>query len=186
MTEKDQREEKHAARPGDRRTKKRRGRAGKALLLILRLALIAALVWLTLHFVLGVTLVHSNDMYPAVRDGDLLITYKQRPYSYGELIAYEHEGRRHVGRIVALPGDVVEIDGEGSCRVNGGVPYETVYYKTKLPETSPILYPYTVPEDGLFVLNDMRESMTDSRSFGAIAETDAQGSAALLLRRRSW
>ena len=58
--------------------KQARGRDGETELLrfLLKLVVIAVMTWAILHFVLGIYVVHSNDMYPALRDGDLCITWK--------------------------------------------------------------------------------------------------------------
>ena len=56
----------------------------------------------------------------------------------------------------------------------------------KSAEDSAVTYPCILGEGELFVLNDMRESMKDSREFGPIQEKDVDGSLALLLRRRGW
>lgn len=153
---------------------------------VLKLLFLAAACYALLTYVLGAYVVHSNDMFPTVRDGDLVITYKLQDMLYGDVIVYRHGGKILLGRIVAQTGDVIDMDEEGHYTINGNVPYETVYYETKSPEDSPVDYPYTVKEGELFVLNDMRESMKDSREFGAIREEDAEGSLALQLRRRGW
>ena len=47
-----------------------------ALSLLLRLAAVAAALALLLGVVLLVTQAHGQDMFPAVKDGDLLIAYR--------------------------------------------------------------------------------------------------------------
>lgn len=153
---------------------------------LLKLLCIGAAGYVILTFVLGVYVVHDNDMFPTVRDGDLVITFKLQDMLYGDVIIYRYGGTTRLGRIVALPGDVIEIDEEGLYMINGSVPYETVYYETKRPENSPVEYPYMVREGELFVLNDMRENMNDSREYGAIRKKDAKGGLVLQLRRRGW
>lgn len=154
--------------------------------LLIKIAVIAALLLGLLHFVLGIYLVHSNDMFPAVRDGDLFITYRLKRPGYGDVIAYRAEGRRHFGRVAALPGDEVNMDAEGHYTVNGSIPYETVYYATRSVEGSAVTYPYIVSEGEVFLLNDLRDNTEDSRLFGAIPLSQTDGSLALLLRRRGW
>ena len=85
-----------------------------------------------------------------------------------------------------MPGDVIDMDEEGNYTVNGNAPFETVYYETKSVQGSPVNYPYTVGEDELFVLCDLRDNGADSRSFGGIKTGDTDGGIVLLLRRRSW
>ena len=154
--------------------------------LLIKLAVLALAGYLLLNYVVGIYVVHSNDMYPAVRDGDLLITYRLADYLNGNIVSYTYGGKRYFGRIVGVPGDVVEIDDEGRYTVNGSMPFETVYYETRAAELSEVSYPFTVGEGEYFVLNDLRENLSDSRSFGGIPEEDMDGSAALMMRRRGW
>lgn len=154
--------------------------------LIVKIIIVAALLFILLHFVLGIFVVHSNDMFPAVRDGDLLITYRIKDAAYGDIIAYKADGQRLFGRVVGLPGDVIDMDSSGNYSINGSIPYETVYYETRSADDSNIEFPYTVGEDEVFLLNDYRENFGDSRIFGAISDADTDGSVVLLLRRRGW
>ena len=153
---------------------------------VLKLAIIGLIVWLLLTFVLGVSVCHTNDMFPAVRDGDLLITLRLQQPEKGGIVAYRHDGRRAYGRVVATAGDVVDIGEEGGYTVNGAVPYETVFYETYRAEGGAVEYPYTVGEGEVFVLCDLRENLRDSRTFGAVSLKDTEGSLVLLLRRRGW
>ena len=168
-------------------TVKKKPSASKALAaLLLKIGIVAGIVWALLCFVVGVFVTHSNDMYPAVRDGDLVITYRLAQVKRGDIVAYSHDGTQHFGRVAGLEGDVIDIDDEGHYSVNGIVPYETIYYLTVKDPDAGLVYPYTVPKETVFVLNDLRDNFNDSRRFGAIALSDTDGSAALMLRRRSW
>lgn len=167
--------------------KKKKPSALKALLrFLVKLLILAALGWALLTWVLGIFVVHDNNMFPTLRDGDLLITYRLQPISRGAVVAYTVNGERRFGRVAGVAGDVIEMDGEGHYTVNGGVPYETIYYDTRSDEGSDVFYPYTVPEDSLFILNDLRDNSDDSRRFGAVDQADTDGCAALQLRRRGW
>ncbi len=161
--------------------------ASAALLrLILKLLIIALFAMLLTHFVLGVFIVHTNDMFPAVRDGDLFIGLRPKSPAYGDIVAYRADGQRRFGRIVGLEGDVIEMDGGGNYRINGSIPYESVYYETRAVVGADVQYPYTVGKDEMFVLNDLRDNTGDSRIYGAIPHSETEGSLVLLLRRRSW
>ena len=85
-----------------------------------------------------------------------------------------------------MPGDVIDIDDSGSYTLNGGVPDETVYYETRKDPEITQFYPSTVGDQGVFLMNDYRDSTADSRRFGTIPLTFTDGSVAILLRRRSW
>ncbi|MBQ6148557.1 MAG: signal peptidase I [Oscillospiraceae bacterium] len=151
--------------------------------LLVKINLILATIAVLLFVVGGVFVVHDNDMYPSVRDGDLLITYRLGKYYTSDVVVYEAEGKIHFGRVVAIAGDVVDIS-DGVYTVNGFAPYETVYYETKAVEGGKAVFPYTVKEGEVFILADYREQGKDSRLFGAIR--DLKGKVVLQLRRRGF
>ncbi len=150
-----------------------------------KLLVLALVVYLALTFVIGVFMEHTNDMYPSLRDGDLVITLRLERPDYGSVVSYRVGADRRFARVVAMGGDVVMIDESGTFTVNDMVRTDTIYYET-LPEGGKLNYPYTVPEGCYFLLNDMRESKKDSRTFGAISEDMIDGSVVLSLRRRGF
>ena len=186
MTDEKKRAPRHVKPDAQKKRKKPDGNLTILLRFLLKLAIIAAASWALLTFVLGVFVCHSNDMFPAVRDGDLVITWRLQKAEKDSIAAYRYQGKRYFGRIVATAGDVVDIGGENGYTINGMTPNETIYYETRLPEESQVLYPYTVQEGEIFVLSDLRSNMRDSREFGPIPLKDTDGCLALLMRRRSW
>ena len=157
-----------------------------AINLMIKIAAIALAVWLVFIFVLGLTINYGNNMHPAVNDGDLVITLKlQRPY-LNAAVLYRHDGKTRTGRVVGLPGNVIDISGKGELLVNGAIASEDVYYPTKKAENSKVTYPYTVEEGKAFILNDYREDTDDSRAFGAIDLSEIDGPLILSLRRRGF
>ena len=157
-----------------------------AISLLIKIAAIALAVWLVLAFAIGITINYGNNMHPAVNDGDLVITLKlQRPY-LNAAVLYRHDGKTRTGRVVGLPGNVIDISGKGELLVNGAIASEDVYYPTKKAENSKVTYPYTVEEGKAFILNDYREDTDDSRAFGAIDLSEIDGPLILSLRRRGF
>ena len=157
-----------------------------AINLMIKIAAIALAVWLVLAFAIGITINYGNNMHPAVNDGDLVITLKlQRPY-LNAAVLYRHDGKTRTGRVVGLPGNVIDISGKGELLVNGAIASEDVYYPTYQAENSTVSYPYTVEEGKAFILNDYREDTDDSRAFGAIDLSEIDGPLILSLRRRGF
>ena len=156
------------------------------LFLLIKICIIGIAVWILLTFVFGVFVTHSNDMFPAVRDGDLCLTLRVAKLYRGDIVAYREGDAIRFGRIAAMEGDVVDMDEHGNYTINGNIPFETVYYATCSAEQSEIVFPYTVEKDEFFLLNDYRESVKDSRIFGGIAKKDTLGKTVLLLRRRGF
>ena len=154
--------------------------------LLIKLAVIALAVWLVFIFVLGLTINYGNNMHPAVNDGDLVIALKlQRPY-LNAAVLYRHDGKTRTGRVVGLPGNIIELSENGELIVNGAIASEDIYYPTYQAENSTVRYPYTVEEGRAFILNDYREDTDDSRSFGAVSLDDIEGPLIFSMRRRGF
>ena len=153
---------------------------------LLKLAVIAAAVWAVLAFVLGVTIHYGNNMFPALRDGDLIVAYRlQRPY-LNAAVLYRHDGELRMGRVVGMPGNEVNVTEDGLLTINGTAPAEEVFYPTYPAEAAELTYPYTVGNGQVFILNDFRSDTNDSRSFGAVDMQDVIGPVLLTIRRRGF
>lgn len=154
--------------------------------LLIKVAAAAALVWALFAFVLGLSVHYGNNMYPAVHDGDLLVSFRlQKPY-INSVVLYSVNGKTEVGRVIALEGSVVDISENGMLTVNGVSPSEEVFYATYQAENSPISFPYTVESGKVFILNDFRTDTNDSRLFGAIDRKDLKGPMLFTVRRRNF
>ena len=164
--------------------KKKRSAASLMIEFFVKIGVTALIVLLLLVFVAGIYVNHNNSSYPMVKDGDLCLTYKLAKLSSGDEIAYIHDGEVRIGRIVAMPGDTVDVI-DGNLTVNGYGTFEDAVYPTTVEGIS-ITLPYTVPEDSYFVLNDYRDDITDSRTYGAIPKSDTRGKLILLMRIRGF
>lgn len=129
-------------------------------------------------------------MFPAMKDGDLVIATKLELISSNDTVVYEQDDTKKIGRVVAFGGDTVSFSDSGELIVNGNVITEEVFYPTMQDDSSNITYPYTVPEDTMFILNDYRtgtsESFNDSRKYDAIDTKQVKGKIILLVRRRGF
>ena len=154
--------------------------------LLVKIAVIALIIWGVFTFVLGIMIHYGNNMHPMVRDGDLVISLRlQKPY-INAAVMYAHDGKTTVGRVVAMEDSVVDIAANGGITINGNTPTEEVFYTTYPANGSEIQYPYTVPKGKVFILNDFREDTNDSRSFGAVDIGDLKGTLLLTMRRRGF
>ena len=150
--------------------------------LILKLLVVALLIWLALTYIFGVFRLSGNNMYPMLKDGDLCITYRLDPYYSTDVVAYRVGDEICFGRIVARAGDTVDGDSTGLV-VNGGHPSEEIFYSTQMWDTE-LELPVTLSEGELVVLNDFREDLQDSRTYGIIHEDDLEGKVIFIFRRR--
>lgn len=151
--------------------------------LLLRILFLALAGWVMLTQVFRITQVSGNAMFPAVKDGDLVIAFRiQREYAKNDVVVYTADGETHIGRIAARGTDVVMLDDSGKLLVNGTNQTGEILYPTYAKEG--LTYPYPVPEDAVFVLGDYRTQTEDSRDFGPIPMKNIQGKVITILRRR--
>ncbi len=152
-------------------------------LLVRSLVLVLILI-LVFTQLFGLVQVSGNDMFPAIRDGDILLYYRlQSSYDKDVVVVYRQDGELTAGRIIGRPGDVIQMDESGSLSVNGTTQAGQILYPTYPKEN--IIYPYVVPQDHYFILCDYRTQGVDSRDFGAVPASEIQGKVITLLRRRS-
>lgn len=152
--------------------------------LLLRVLLLAAAGWLLLTQVFLIMQMQGQGMFPAMKDGDLIIGYRlQREFVKGDVIVYTTDGgQTHVGRIVARAGDNVQMGDSGTLYVNGTAQSGEIIYPTYAREG--VQYPQQVPEGCVYVLGDYRTNTQDSRDFGAVPLANVQGKVITILRRR--
>jgi len=149
-----------------------------------KIAVTALVVVILCVFVVGIYVNHSNSCYPMIKDGDLVITLKLSKILTEDEIAYKKDDAIRFGRVVAKAGDVVDIR-DDVLTVNGYGVFENVVYPTTA-EGATIEFPYTVPKDTVFVLNDYRSDATDSRIYGGIPLSETKGKIFLMIRRRGF
>ncbi|MDO4634267.1 MAG: signal peptidase I [Eubacteriales bacterium] len=151
--------------------------------LLLRVAFIVIIGWVLLTKVFIFTQVRGNEMFPALKDGDLVIGYRlQREYQKNDTVIYQADGEQKAGRLFGRETDVIMLDDSGTLLVNGTAQAGEILYPTYAKEG--IAYPYTVPTDSVFILNDYRTEGKDSRDYGAIPRKDVKGKIITIIRRR--
>ena len=180
--------EKPDKKPPKKPPRKKKVKSDRQLLVsfLVKLFVVAAVVWITFSFVLCINLHYGNNMHPSVRDGDLVISFRlQKPY-INAAVLYKHDGKTCVGRVIALEGNTVAIADNGELTVNGVVPSEEIFYPTFKAEGSEIQFPYTVKKGEVFILNDFRQDTEDSRAFGGVSTKDVNGPLLFTARRRGF
>lgn len=151
--------------------------------LLFRIVFITLVGYLIFTQVFLIARVKGNDMFPALKDGDLAIIYRlHKDYVKNDVVFYKNNGKRHVGRVIAKEEDVVNIDENGTLYVNGTVQNGEILYPTHAKES--FTYPYRVEKDSVFILGDFRTKAEDSRDYGPIHKDNIEGKIISILRRR--
>ena len=115
-------------------------------------------------------------MTPTLGAGNIAVGVKGSSFDQGDIIAFYYNNKILVKRVIALPGDWVDIDQSGNIYVNGEL-LDEPYVQDKALGECDIELPYQVPEGRLFVCGDHRSTSVDSRSssVGCVAEEQIAG-----------
>lgn len=157
-------------------------RKGYARLLI-RTVLFIMIVYIFFTKILCFERVEGMQMFPSLKDGDLTLSYcLKQTFRPNDVIVYEQDGKKHFGRIIAVGGNEINIDGSGDVKINSISESGEIIYPSYHKGT--IKYPYEIPQGSVFVLGDYRTQTKDSREYGAIKESQIKGKVLTILRRR--
>ena len=151
---------------------------------LVRLFLLITVIGILFGVVFGLTPMANADMQPAVCAGDLMLYYRlDKNLKSDDVVVFQKEGIQYTGRIVAVPGDVVEITDESDLMVNKSTVMEDNIFYTTPAYDSEVEYPLTLKEDQYFILCDNREGAKDSRSFGVVDTSEIKGKVITIVRR---
>ncbi|MCL2105494.1 MAG: signal peptidase I [Oscillospiraceae bacterium] len=126
------------------------------------------LVFVLFSFLCRPIRVDGSSMLPSLTDGDWLImtAFCVEP-ERGRIAVISEDTGLHkplVKRVIALPGDTVDIDfTRGVVSVNG-VELDEPYTAGPTTRSMDVKFPLTVAEGACFVLGDNRNASADSRS----------------------
>ena len=151
---------------------------------LVRLFLLITVIGILFGVVFGLTPMANADMQPAVCAGDLMLYYRlDKNLNSDDVVVFQKEGIQYTGRIVAVPGDVVEITDESELMVNKNTVMEDNIFYTTPAYDSEVEYPLALKEDQYFILCDNREGAKDSRSFGVVDTSEIKGKVINIVRR---
>lgn len=168
----------------DAQMKPKKKRTAKSYAISFFIKVFVTLIVLTVvfRFIAGVHICHTNCAYPTIRDGEFILTYRLADLKQGTMIVYRRDGEVRFGRVIAFSGDKVNIFNDFISVNDYGISENAVYPTS--PEGSAISYPYQVPENCVFVLNDFRSDISDSRTYGGIPLEDVEGAVVFTMRMR--
>lgn len=145
-----------------------------------------AMAALVFAFTIGFSTVEGPSMFPTLQQGDVAVYLRlSASYAPQDIVVFRTEtGEDLVKRVVAVGGDIVDVDkATGRMMVNGMVLTELYAVDTGRHVDS-VEYPVTVPQGELFVLGDNRDVSMDSRNaeLGTIPVADVRGKVLTMLR----
>lgn len=154
--------------------------------LFLKIIIFLLLGIMVFRFVFGVFRCNDDMMYPAVKAGDLAVFYRlQKEYQPSNVVVVEKNGEKQIRRVIAMPGDEVDITSEGLL-INGYLQQEAEIFTDISPYVNGIEFPILVGEDEYFVLGDNRINAKDSRIYGTVKKAEIKGVVMTLIRRRGF
>jgi signal peptidase I len=140
------------------------------LITVAAIAVLVATLWLP------VLQTYGSSMTPTLQNGEIIFSLKSAEMNRGEIIAFYYNNKILVKRVIAGPGDWVDLKQDGTVYVNGELLSEP-YIAEKSFGESDITYPYQVPDGKIFVMGDHRATSVDSRhtAVGCVAEEQIVG-----------
>lgn len=140
------------------------------------LVVVAAAAILVANLWLPILQVTGTSMSPTLQEGQVLMASKGHDFKTGDVIAFYYNNKILVKRVIAMPGDWVNISEDGTVYVND-IAIDEPYLKEKALGDCNIELPYQVPESKIFVMGDNRSVSLDSRNtaIGCISEEQVVG-----------
>lgn len=140
------------------------------------LVVVAAISVLVATLWMPVLKIYGSSMDPTLENGQVVVSIKTKKLKSGDVVAFWQGNKLLVKRVIASPGQKVDIDVNGKVFVDGKAISESYLDSESLGNTD-IDFPHQVEESRWFCMGDNRESSIDSRSavIGDVSKEQIEG-----------
>ena len=136
----------------------------------------AAIIVLITNMWVTVLQIEGSSMRPLLEMDDIVFAVRDDNPERNDIIAFNHNNKLHVKRVIAVAGDRVSMDESGVVSVNGKA-LEEPYVDELSAGACDVEFPFHVPAGTVFVMGDNRSQSMDSRDsrFGVISKDQIIG-----------
>ena len=130
---------------------------------IFTLVTVAAAAVLIAVLLMPVLQIYGTSMTPTLAEGEIVVSVKGTDMKTGDIVAFYYNNNVLIKRVIAQPGDWVNISEDGTVFVNNEAIDEPYLTEKAFGECN-IQLPYQVPDSRIFVMGDHRSVSIDSRN----------------------
>ena len=140
------------------------------LLVVAAISVLVATLWMP------VLQIYGSSMSPTLEAGQIVVSVKSNQLKTGEVVAFWQGNKLLVKRVIAGPGQWVDIDMDGNVTVDGKELTED-YLDVKALGNCDVDLPHQVEESRWFLMGDNRDVSVDSRSaaIGDVSKDQIEG-----------
>ncbi|WP_405100618.1 signal peptidase I [Oceanobacillus sp. FSL H7-0719] len=133
----------------------------------LKAIIVAVVIAFFVHtFIFATSIVEGESMEPTLENGERVIfnkfIYIINEPKRGDIIIIQHPNKNYVKRIIALPGETIEV-ANNELYINGEK-YQETFLSEEISKKTGRFGPIVIPEDSYFVMGDNRGISKDSRN----------------------